>query len=193
MEIKLVTSLIIFDTPCQEASTPKLSKMAIHPEPTDNHTIGPDLEKLGRERPSHFSGRWPELAFCFSIVMSQILAVRSLPPRNVATRLTSSPGILHHRIQPSTSNSGDRVGYPRSLHDMADHRALTCCLRNAPHLRSLDGHVWRIPCIQRRRHLAYHLLDSRGCLNNVADADHLSCTTRLGPWSTPPIRNDDPR
>lgn len=35
----------------------------------------PNLEKLGKERPLAFSGLWPELAFCFSIVMSQILAV----------------------------------------------------------------------------------------------------------------------
>ncbi len=33
------------------------------------------LERLGRERPASFSGAWPEIAFCFSIVMSQILAV----------------------------------------------------------------------------------------------------------------------
>ncbi|CEJ61892.1 hypothetical protein PMG11_10408 [Penicillium brasilianum] len=33
-----------------------------------------DLENLGKERPHSFSGLWPELAFCFSIVMSQILA-----------------------------------------------------------------------------------------------------------------------
>lgn len=33
------------------------------------------LERLGRERPPCFSSCWSELTFCFSIVMSQILAV----------------------------------------------------------------------------------------------------------------------
>jgi hypothetical protein len=42
---------------------------------TDISTNMHDLEKLGKERPKSFSGRGPELAFCFSIVMSQILAV----------------------------------------------------------------------------------------------------------------------
>jgi hypothetical protein len=34
-----------------------------------------DLERLGRERPPCFANIWAELAFGFSIVMSQILAV----------------------------------------------------------------------------------------------------------------------
>ncbi|KAJ5140899.1 Major facilitator superfamily domain general substrate transporter [Penicillium atrosanguineum] len=61
-------------TPGLAAFTPELSKKATHPEPAGTCTRGPDLEKLGRERPSHFSSPWSELAFCFSIVMSQILA-----------------------------------------------------------------------------------------------------------------------
>ncbi|KAJ5797564.1 uncharacterized protein N7503_006860 [Penicillium pulvis] len=60
--------------PGQAASTPEMSKMATRSEPTGIHTNEPDLEKLGRDRPSHFSSQWSELAFCFSIVMSQILA-----------------------------------------------------------------------------------------------------------------------
>lgn len=44
-------------------------------EQTNTPTTMLDLEKLGKERPEIFSGQWPELAFCFSIVMSQILAV----------------------------------------------------------------------------------------------------------------------
>ncbi|CEJ62660.1 hypothetical protein PMG11_11154 [Penicillium brasilianum] len=43
-------------------------------EQTNTITSISDLEKLGKERPHSFSGFWPELAFCFSIVMSQILA-----------------------------------------------------------------------------------------------------------------------
>ena len=33
------------------------------------------VEKLGRERPHSFPNAWSEVAFCFSIVMSQIMAV----------------------------------------------------------------------------------------------------------------------
>ncbi|KAL2865290.1 putative MFS multidrug transporter [Aspergillus lucknowensis] len=41
------------------------------------------LEQLGRERPASFSGAFPELAFCFSIVMSQILAEYYISGSNV--------------------------------------------------------------------------------------------------------------
>lgn len=33
------------------------------------------IERLGRQRPPHFSSIWTELAFCFSIFMCQILSV----------------------------------------------------------------------------------------------------------------------
>jgi len=33
------------------------------------------IERLGRQRPVHFSNKWTELAFCFSIFMCQILSV----------------------------------------------------------------------------------------------------------------------
>ncbi|KAJ6134628.1 Major facilitator superfamily domain general substrate transporter [Penicillium sp. IBT 18751x] len=61
-------------TPGLTASTPESPKTATRPKIMGTCTNGLDLEKLGRERPSHFSNRWSELAFCFSIVMSQILA-----------------------------------------------------------------------------------------------------------------------
>ncbi|KAJ5675183.1 Major facilitator superfamily domain general substrate transporter [Penicillium maclennaniae] len=61
-------------TPGLTASTPELPTTATRPKLMGTCTNGLDLEKLGRERPSHFSSRWSELAFCFSIVMSQILA-----------------------------------------------------------------------------------------------------------------------
>lgn len=35
------------------------------------------LERLGRERPDKFSSLWAEVGFVFSVVMSQILVVRS--------------------------------------------------------------------------------------------------------------------
>jgi hypothetical protein len=57
------------------SATPSSPNMTTPEEQTNKLTTMPDLEKLGKERPQTFSGRWPELAFCFSIVMSQILAV----------------------------------------------------------------------------------------------------------------------
>ncbi|KAJ5114388.1 hypothetical protein NUU61_000147 [Penicillium alfredii] len=53
------------------------------PEPMENPTDTLDLEKLGRERPACFSNLWTELAFCFSIVMSQILAEYFISGSNV--------------------------------------------------------------------------------------------------------------
>ena len=37
------------------------------------------LERLGRERPSCFKSTWQEAGFVFSIAMSQVLAVISIP------------------------------------------------------------------------------------------------------------------
>ena len=56
------------------------------------------IERLGRQRPPHFSNIWTELAFCFSIFMCQILAVWIYFPVLVFVegplRLTYT-GILH--------------------------------------------------------------------------------------------------
>ncbi|OKP07155.1 Drug resistance protein [Penicillium subrubescens] len=54
-------------------STTDFSMMTSEEQPVATSSIL-DLEKLGKERPKAFPGLWPELAFCFSIVMSQILA-----------------------------------------------------------------------------------------------------------------------
>jgi len=51
---------------------------------TNNEGQGPNaqtlldaetIERLGRQRPAHFSNIWTESAFCFSIFMCQILSV----------------------------------------------------------------------------------------------------------------------
>ncbi|EEP80361.1 conserved hypothetical protein [Uncinocarpus reesii 1704] len=42
--------------------------------PSDPYYSEMDIEKLGRARPEAFSNAWSEVAFCFSIVMSQVLA-----------------------------------------------------------------------------------------------------------------------
>lgn len=57
------------------SAAPDSPKMTTPQEQANTTTSTPDLEKLGKKRPQTFSGLWPELAFCFSIVMSQILAV----------------------------------------------------------------------------------------------------------------------
>lgn len=60
-----------------------------NPEEQTNTTMNiPDLEKLGKERPQFFSGLWPELAFCFSIMMSQIMAVSRDSVPNKPNHLT---------------------------------------------------------------------------------------------------------
>ncbi|KAJ6014236.1 Major facilitator superfamily domain general substrate transporter [Penicillium herquei] len=45
----------------------------------------PDLEKLGKDRPSTFSSLGSEIAFCFSVVMSQILGEFFITGSNVIT------------------------------------------------------------------------------------------------------------
>lgn len=53
------------------------SKKETHdPERIQVSTDAAHIERLGRERPQCFKNLCTELSFCFSIVMSQILAVR---------------------------------------------------------------------------------------------------------------------
>lgn len=58
-------------------------------------------ERLGRERPVKFKSAWAEICFCFSVVMSQILAVGLLYSL-YCTLLIVPQGVLrfrlHHRI-----------------------------------------------------------------------------------------------
>jgi hypothetical protein len=50
------------------------------------------LEHLGRERPKCFATCYSELAFCFSVVMSQILAVsRMLFGQRISRRIEGPP------------------------------------------------------------------------------------------------------
>ncbi|KAJ5085210.1 hypothetical protein N7532_009981 [Penicillium argentinense] len=70
-------------TDTTQAPPAELHKMEAGPEETVAE--GPDMEKLGRERPSVFTSIWSELAFCFSIVMSQILAEFYITGSNVLT------------------------------------------------------------------------------------------------------------
>ena len=72
------------------------SSSAPAPNLLDDETI----ERLGRQRPPHFSNIWTELAFCFSIFMCQILSVWFAPVLSVlrcalrGLSLTDA-GILH--------------------------------------------------------------------------------------------------
>lgn len=66
------------------------------------------IERLGRERPKIFSSLWAEIGFVFSIIMSQILAVRLLTSKTVQ-HLTTCPGVLHFRVQCHSSNPDHRT------------------------------------------------------------------------------------
>jgi hypothetical protein len=50
------------------------------------------IERLGRERPALFPNRWVELSFCFSLLASELLAVRYPPLPSVLSLMTT--GIL---------------------------------------------------------------------------------------------------
>ncbi|KAI2785967.1 hypothetical protein POX_h09732 [Penicillium oxalicum] len=52
-------------------------------ETTETAVSDHDIEKLGRTRPPSFPGRWSELGFCFSVMMSQILAEFYITGSNV--------------------------------------------------------------------------------------------------------------
>ncbi|EAW10808.1 putative MFS multidrug transporter [Aspergillus clavatus NRRL 1] len=65
------------------------------------------LERLGRERPPCFSSAWSELTFCFSIVMSQILAEYYISGSNILlpTLIDALDIPLASSIWPSTALS----------------------------------------------------------------------------------------
>ncbi|KAL4996453.1 major facilitator superfamily domain-containing protein [Aspergillus recurvatus] len=59
------------------------SEQCSPPRENGGRLDGVSLERLGRERPPSFSGALPEVAFCFSIIMSQILAEYYISGSNV--------------------------------------------------------------------------------------------------------------
>ncbi|EXJ77637.1 hypothetical protein A1O3_09865 [Capronia epimyces CBS 606.96] len=59
------------DTAAQEYGPPE--KRQRRTDPYDEESLDDRIERLGRERPSCFKTIWSEIAFVFSIVMSQIL------------------------------------------------------------------------------------------------------------------------
>ena len=118
------------------------SNMTSSEQQQDTTKSMPDLERLGMERPQAFSGLWPELAFCFSTVMSQILAVSRYSVLSERNHLTYCPeGILHIRVQRPSPNSRKRTRYTGSLDNMDHHRSLACRHLNTSYLWPLDRHV----------------------------------------------------
>ncbi|RAH46284.1 putative MFS multidrug transporter [Aspergillus brunneoviolaceus CBS 621.78] len=53
------------------------------PQPSSSPLDAATIERLGRERPPIFSSIWSELAFCFSIIMCQVLAEYYISGSNV--------------------------------------------------------------------------------------------------------------
>lgn len=58
-----------------EAKSKEESLGQQYPEHLEGYVDEAYIEQLGRQRPPCFANMWSELAFCFSIMMSQILAV----------------------------------------------------------------------------------------------------------------------
>lgn len=73
------------------------------------------IERLGRERPSCFSSIWAESAFCFSVLMSQILTVgnsRYSRYRDRTFLLITLPGIFHDGIKCHPARAERSIRYP---------------------------------------------------------------------------------
>lgn len=58
-----------------ETRSKEASPGQTYPDHLDGYADEAYIEQLGRQRPPCFSNMWSELAFCFSIMMSQIIAV----------------------------------------------------------------------------------------------------------------------
>ncbi len=78
------------------------------------------LERLGRERPSKFQSTWAEVAFCYSIIASQFMAV-SLPLTlaRLAPNLTSRTGIFRLRLQRPAADSDRQTRHPAGVRGLA--------------------------------------------------------------------------
>ncbi|PLB52910.1 MFS multidrug transporter [Aspergillus steynii IBT 23096] len=66
-----------------QAKSKEASPGQRYPEHLEGYMDEAYIEQLGRQRPACFSSLWSELAFCFSIMMSQILAEYYISGSNV--------------------------------------------------------------------------------------------------------------
>lgn len=152
------------------------------------------LERLGRERPPSFSGAWPEVAFCFSIIMSQILAVgpsNLLGMTRVIANIRTSPGVFYLGIQCPSSSVDREAGLSAGVRDLAVHFALASGDVDSADLRPSHGHVWRLCGLHCRSRMADHLVDSLRCLPVLAGSRHLPGPPRPRSCSVSPVGRHD--
>ena len=65
--------------PPQSLPQSKSAEIAIPGDEEDPESDRARIERLGRERPAKFKSFGAELAFCYSVIASQFMSVRSVP------------------------------------------------------------------------------------------------------------------
>ena len=123
------------------------------------------LERLGRQRPAQFKTIWSEVAFAYSILASQMMAVRSLPFTPFSSPDTLTPplqiGILRIRLQRHPAHSQERAPYPTSFSSLARLRLLTRHRRFPVTVRPSRRHVRRLRRLSVRPHLVHAVVANR--------------------------------
>lgn len=157
---------------------------------SDEATIG----QLGRQRPACFTSLRAEVMFCFSIMMSQILAVSSFLSHLIRKLIPIHlSGIFRVRLQRSHTDSDRIAAHPQRILNMARHCPFTRCDIDSSHLWPSFRHVWWIYSIHRRRGLAHDHIDYLRAIPNMADACRLPSSARSCSCSSTSIWNHDSR
>ena len=132
------------------------------------------IERLGRQRPEVFDSVWSEIGFVFSIAMSQVLTV--CPSIFRASMLLTLSGILCLRLYCHSSHVGKRLTYTIGIGNMAGQCLLlnTCVFPFS--FWSSRRHVWSMPCLCWRTHVAHYLEFNHRLFEERDHVELLSCS-----------------
>ena len=108
----------------KDSDTCQVQPPSIEDHDTTHNGEGPEseqahIERLGRERPVKFKSLGAELAFCYSVIASQFMAVSLAYKSWPFVKCSHAAGILCIWIQPHPSHIDDKARYPTSLSSMA--------------------------------------------------------------------------
>lgn len=169
-------------------------KSAEHAIPGDEEAPGSDharIERLGRERPAKFKSSVAEFTFCYSVIASLFMTVRSMAATlSKEIALTLNLGVLCIWLQCHPTELDQRPLYTASFCRLACK-----CLRSGlrgllPPFRPSCRYVWWISNLPIWLGLVYSLVYHRGFFPERFDAGLLPGTSRAGPGCFPSVRCD---
>ena len=152
----------------------------VHDGIEESETETARIERLGRERPANFKSLWAEVAFCYSILASMLMAVScAIPPFSALILLMRySAGILRQWLQCVAAYPSRKARHTASVASMAVKRLHPShrCLYVA--IRSFGGYVWRLSIVPRWTRMELRMVPDRRLRPEPAHARLLSRAAR---------------